>query len=87
VNFLHEVVIVDYLRTAFSRSRPNQPERDVFHQISADRLLALVLKELVNRAKYDSSEIDELTIGCANQVKENLNGQMIETSIPLFLKY
>ena len=68
---LNEVVIVDYLRSPFSRSRPNQPERDVFHQISADRLLALVLKQLVTRAKFDSSQIDELIVGCANQVKEN----------------
>ena len=68
---LREVVIVDYLRSPFSRSRPNQPERDVFHQISADRLLAFVLKELVAKASFDASEIDELLIGCANQVKEN----------------
>ena len=68
---LQEAVIVDYLRTPFSRSRPDQPERDVFHQISADRLLALVIKELIKRAKFDPSEIDELITGCANQVKEN----------------
>ncbi|MBY9009213.1 MAG: acetyl-CoA C-acetyltransferase [Candidatus Lokiarchaeota archaeon] len=68
---LEECVIIDYLRTPFSRSRPNQPERDVFHQISADRLLSLVLKKLVSRAEFDSSEIDELIVGCANQVKEN----------------
>ena len=68
---LQEAVIIDYLRTPFSRSSPNQPERDVFHHISADRLLSSVLKEIVGRAKFDSSEIDELIVGCANQVKEN----------------
>lgn len=68
---MREAVIVDYLRTPMSRSRPNEPERDVFHQIPADDLLAMVLKELVKRAKFDPSEIDELIIGCANQVKEN----------------
>jgi acetyl-CoA acetyltransferase family protein len=68
---LQEAVIVDYLRTPFSRSRPDQPERDVFHQISADRLLASVIKELIKRAKFDPTEIDELITGCANQVKEN----------------
>jgi acetyl-CoA acetyltransferase family protein len=68
---LQEAVIVDYLRSPFSRSRPNQPERDVFHQISADRLLALVIKELMGRVKFDPHEIDELITGCANQVKEN----------------
>ncbi|MHA1670366.1 MAG: acetyl-CoA C-acetyltransferase [Promethearchaeota archaeon] len=74
--------MVDYLRTPFSRSRPNQPERDVFHQISADRMLSLVLKELVNRAKFDSTEIDELIVGCANQVKENF---LYGGRTPLFL--
>ena len=68
---MQEAVIIDYLRTPFSRSRPDQPERDVFHQISADRMLALVIKELINRAKFEPKEIDELITGCANQVKEN----------------
>ena len=68
---MREAVIVDYLRTPISRSRPNEPERDVFHQIPADNLLAMVLKELMKRAKFDPSEIDELIVGCANQVKEN----------------
>ncbi len=68
---LREVVIVDYLRSPFSRSRPDQPERDVFNQISADRLLSLVLKKLIAKASFDAFEIDELIVGCANQVKEN----------------
>lgn len=68
---LKEVVIVDYLRSPLSRSRPNQPERDVFHNIPADMLLSLVIKEIISRAKFDSSDIDEVITGCANQVKEN----------------
>ncbi len=68
---LKEVVIVDYLRSPLSRSRPNQPERDVFHNIPADMLLSLVIKEIISRAKFDSSDIDEIITGCANQVKEN----------------
>ena len=68
---LKEVVLVDYLRTPISRSNPNQPERDVFYQISADNLLALVVKEVISRAKFDPNDIDELILGCANQVKEN----------------
>ncbi len=68
---LKEVVIVDYLRTPISRSRPNLPERDVFHKIPADGLLALVLKEIVSRVKFDPSDIDEVITGCANQVAEN----------------
>ncbi|TFG25351.1 MAG: acetyl-CoA C-acetyltransferase [Promethearchaeota archaeon] len=68
---LKEVVLVDYLRSPISRSRPNQPERDVFHNIPADMLLSLVIKEIISRAKFDSSDIDEIITGCANQVKEN----------------
>ena len=68
---LKEVVIVDYLRTPMSRCRPNDPERDVFHQIPADILLSFVIKEIISRAKFDSSDIDEVITGCANQVKEN----------------
>ena len=68
---LRNVVIVDYLRTPMSRSRPNQPERDVFHDIPADVLLSIVIKELVKHAKFDARDIDELIVGCANQVKEN----------------
>lgn len=66
-----EVVIVDYLRTPMSRSRPDQPERDFFYKIPADHLLKVVLKEIIARAKFDVNEVDELITGCANQVKEN----------------
>ena len=68
---LKEVVLVDYLRSPMSRSRPNQPDRDVFNGVSADTLLALVIKELMKRAKFEPSDIDEIIVGCANQVKEN----------------
>ena len=33
---LNDVWLVDYARTAFSRSRPGQPERDVFGEIRGD---------------------------------------------------
>jgi acetyl-CoA C-acetyltransferase len=68
---LREVVIVDYLRTPMSRSRPNDPERDVLHTIPADNLLSIILKEVISRAKFDPADINELITGCANQVKEN----------------
>jgi len=40
---LKEVWLIDYARTAFSRSRPTQPERDVFGEIRGDELLAELL--------------------------------------------
>lgn len=68
---MREVVIVDYLRTPFSRSRPNQPERDVFHEIPADQLLTSIIKEMIKNCKFNPSDINEIITGCANQVKEN----------------
>ena len=68
---LREVVIVDYLRSPISRSRPNAPERDVLHEIQADVLLSMTIKKILSRAKFEPSEIDEVITGCANQVKEN----------------
>ena len=68
---LREVVIVDYLRSPISRSRPDAPERDVLHEIQADVLLSMTIKKILTRAKFDPSEIDEVITGCANQVKEN----------------
>jgi acetyl-CoA acyltransferase len=68
---IKEVVIVDYLRSPISRSRPDQPERDFFHKIPADILLSLVIKKIISRSKFDPSDIDEVITGCANQVKEN----------------
>jgi acetyl-CoA acetyltransferase family protein len=68
---LEEVVIVDFLRTAMSRSRLKDPERDVFNNYRADDLLGLVLKELVKRQKFDAKEIDEIITGTAYPVFEN----------------
>ena len=44
---MREAVIAGYLRTAQSRSRPNDPERDWFHQLRADDLLSMLLPELL----------------------------------------
>lgn len=68
---LKEVVLVDYLRTPMSRARPDKPERAVFHEIQADNLLAMVVKEIIKRAKFDPKDIDEMITGCARLVGEN----------------
>ena len=46
---IKEVVIADYLRSAFSRSRPREPERDVFNSLRMDEAAAMLIKELVKR--------------------------------------
>ncbi len=65
-----EPVIVDILRTPFSRSRPRQPERDVFNNLRMDEALARLINMLLERNKLKGEEISDLIIGCAMQMKE-----------------
>ncbi len=71
---MKEVWLIDYARTAFSRSRPKEPERDVFGEIRGDELLAtLIMKffdeKLANKG-IKKEEIDEFTVGTAMGVYE-----------------
>jgi len=66
-----EAVIVDYLRSAFSRSRPREPERDVFNSLRMDEVLANLIKELVKRTKVKPEEINDVLTGCAIGYGEN----------------
>ena len=67
---MQEVVIAGYLRTAQSRSRPNDPGRDWFHKLRSDELLAKLLPELMERTGIDPKEIDDFLVGCATGVSE-----------------
>jgi acetyl-CoA C-acetyltransferase len=67
---MRNVVIAEYLRTAQSRSRPREPERDVFHKLRADDLVAKLLPEILRRAGVDSSEVDDFILGSALGVIE-----------------
>ena len=67
---MKEVVIAGYLRTAQSRSRPNDPARDWFCKMRADELLAQLLPELIKRTGVDPKEIDDFLLGCATAVNE-----------------
>jgi len=68
---MREVVIAGYLRTAQSRSRPNDPARDWFHKLRADELLAKLLPEVIKRTGIKPEEIDDFIVGCSNGVSEN----------------
>jgi len=46
---MREVVIAGYLRTAQSRSRPNDPPRDWFHKIRSEELLAELLQGVIKK--------------------------------------
>lgn len=67
-----DVYIVDFLRTAFSRSRPNEPEKDVFNSIRMDEALAKLIRESINRTGgVNPKEIGDVITGCALQADEN----------------
>ncbi len=67
---IREAVIVDYLRTPFSRSRPREPERDVFNSLRMDDAAAMLIKELVKRTKIKPEEINDVLTGTAMPLLE-----------------
>jgi len=67
---MREVVIAGYLRTAQSRSRPNDPARDWFCKMRSDELLAKLLPEVIKRASIAPEEIDDFLVGSAMGVSE-----------------
>lgn len=67
---MNDVVITGYLRTANSRSKPADPEKDCFGNLRADELLARVVSELIDRNKIAPGEIDDLLVGSALGVGE-----------------
>jgi len=67
---MRDVVIAGYLRTAQSRSRPNEPARDWFHKLRSDDLLAKLLPEVIKRTRIKAEEIDDFIVGCATGVSE-----------------
>ena len=75
---LNEVWLVDYARTAFSRSRPGEPDvqaRDVFSDIRGDELLGKLLIKFFEGKLADKSietkDIDAFTVGSAFGVWEH----------------
>ncbi len=68
---VEEVYIVDFMRSAFSRSRPKQPERDVFNKIDMPAVAAMLVKEMISRTGIDPKEIGDIITGCTMQMKEN----------------
>lgn len=68
---MEEVYIVDYLRSAFSRSRPREPEKDAFNKIDMPAVAATLVKEMVNRTGIDPRDIGDLITGCTMQMGES----------------
>lgn len=67
---MKEVVIAGYLRTAQTRSRPNDPARDWFCKLRADELLAKILPEVIQQSGVEPEEVDDFLVGCATAVSE-----------------
>ncbi|MGC8514609.1 MAG: acetyl-CoA C-acetyltransferase [Thermoplasmata archaeon] len=66
-----EAFIVYYKRSPFSRSRPNDPERDAFNGIRMDEVLANLVNDSISSTGVRSQEISDLITGCALQADEN----------------
>jgi acetyl-CoA C-acetyltransferase len=67
---MKEVVIAGYLRTAQSRSRPNDPPRDWFFKVRSDDLLAKLLPEVIKRTGIKPEEVEDFIVGSAIGVTE-----------------
>lgn len=67
---MRDVVIAGYLRTAHSRSRPQDPSRDWFAKVRSDDMLAQLLSKLLERTGVAPAEVDDLIVGCAQAVSE-----------------
>ncbi len=68
---IREVYVADYLRIPFSRSRPGQPERDVYNSVRMDQALGLLIRRLVERSALKPEDIGDVVTGCAFQTGEN----------------
>jgi acetyl-CoA C-acetyltransferase len=67
----NDVYLVYFKRTAFSRSRPKDPERDVFNGIRMDEALGRLIKKSVEDTGIKAEEISDVITGCAIQADEN----------------
>src|SRR3990172_2819042 len=72
---MKDVWLIDYARTAFSRSRPKEPDKDVFGQVRGDVLLAELLNKFFDGSLAEKgimkADIDDVSIGVASGVLEN----------------
>ncbi|VUT24096.1 MAG: acetyl-CoA acetyltransferase [Candidatus Methanolliviera sp. GoM_oil] len=70
MNGIRDAVIVDYLRSPISRSRPRQPERDVFNSLRMDDVAARLIEELIKRTGINPEEISDVLTGTAMPMGE-----------------
>ncbi|MEM4523691.1 MAG: acetyl-CoA C-acyltransferase, partial [Archaeoglobaceae archaeon] len=68
---MEEVYIVDFIRSAFSRSRPREPEKDVYNKIDMPAVAAMLVREMIDRTNIDPRDIGDIITGCTMQMGEN----------------
>lgn len=66
-----DVFLVYYKRSAFSRSRPNDPSRDWFNEIRMDEVVARLIRGAVEQLGLNPREIGDVVLGCSYQRDEN----------------
>ncbi|MGQ9624173.1 MAG: acetyl-CoA C-acetyltransferase [Candidatus Bathycorpusculaceae bacterium] len=67
---MRKAVIVDYLRSPFSRSRPREPEKDKFNPLRMDHVAAMLVEKIVERTGINPLEINEVIAASAFGVWE-----------------
>jgi len=67
---MEEAVIVSYLRTPFSRSRPREPERDVFNGLRMDDMAGRLVTEMIKQTGINPEEIGDVITGTAMPLLE-----------------
>ncbi|MCX6007083.1 MAG: beta-ketoacyl synthase N-terminal-like domain-containing protein, partial [Chloroflexi bacterium] len=77
-----DVVIVDFLRSPFSRSKPSDPDKDLLNGWRMDKLAGNLMNEIIKRTGINAEEIDECIVGTGNPFLETYtNGGRL----PIFL--
>ncbi len=64
---MREAVVVDAVRTPIARAHP---EKGWFKDIRSDELGVIVIQELLRRTNVDPKQIEDVILGCANQIGE-----------------
>ncbi len=67
----NDAYLVYYKRTAFSKSKPSDPSKDVFNNIRMDEALAELMKDSVRQTGVKPKEVNDVILGSALQVGEN----------------
>ncbi len=67
---MENIVIAAYGRTPFSRSRPKEPEKDPFGELTGEELLAAIMPEVLGRGAISCGDADKFLVGCALGVGE-----------------